>query len=143
MPGTVTPTQVDILVQTLVRLHRRLRKHSGGTLTPSQASALATVGRHGDMRVGELARREQISKSSATRVTARLEALGMVTRYVDPDDQRTSGVSLAPDGRAYLARAARQAQESLAAQLAALDDDDRGLLVAALPVLERLATTPW
>ncbi|WP_051247052.1 MarR family winged helix-turn-helix transcriptional regulator [Nocardioides halotolerans] len=135
---------IALFRQVLVRLNRRLRKHSAdGELTPSQASAVATVGRHGGMRVGELARREAISKSSATRVAARLERLGLFSRFVDPLDQRTYGVVLTPAAKTYLAKVERSAEDLLAQQLVALSTDERRRLLAALPVLEKLATVRW
>jgi DNA-binding MarR family transcriptional regulator len=143
MTEEFTPDQVDRLRQILVKLHRRLRKHAGQGLTPSQASALATVARHGEMRLGELARREQINKSSATRVIARLESLGLLERGVDPEDQRAATVTLTELGRSEIAHSERRAEGSLSAQLEQLDAADRVRLLEALPVLDRLATTKW
>jgi DNA-binding MarR family transcriptional regulator len=139
----LTPEQIEQFRQLLVKLHRRLRKHAGEGLTPSQASALATVARHGAMRVGDLARREQISKSSATRVVTRLDSLGLLVRREDPDDQRAASVDLTPAGRTLVSYADQKAGDSLAAQIRVLDADEQRRLLDALPVLELLATTKW
>jgi DNA-binding MarR family transcriptional regulator len=138
-----TPEQIEQFRQILVKLNRRLRKHAGEGLTPSQSSALATLARHGVMRVGDLARREQISKSSATRVVARLEGLGLVVRSEDPDDQRAAAVDLSDEGRTVVSYAARKAGDTLANQLALLDPAERRRVLEALPVLDELATTKW
>lgn len=138
-----TPDQVEQLRQILVRLHRRLRKHAGEGLTPSQASALATLARHGAMRIGDLARREQISKSSATRVVARLESMGLLQRREDPDDQRAATVDLTEAGRTIVSNAEQKAGDSLAAQILVMDARDQRRLLEALPVLNELATTKW
>jgi DNA-binding MarR family transcriptional regulator len=138
-----TLEEIDQLRQVLVKLHRRLRKHAGEGLTPSQASALATLARHGAMRIGDLARREQISKSSATRVVARLERLGLLRRREDPDDQRAATVDLTEAGRMVVSTAEQKAGDSLAAQVLVLDARDQRRLLEALPVLNELATTKW
>lgn len=78
--GTVEREQVAVLQDVSFRLTRRLRKHSNPDLSLSQMSALSTLQRHGPMRIGDLARREQISKSSATRLVARLESTGYLDR---------------------------------------------------------------
>jgi DNA-binding MarR family transcriptional regulator len=132
--------EISSLKYSTLKLARRLRKHSNTTLTPSQTSALWTLERHGAMRVGDLARREQIGKSSVTRLIAKLEALGHLTRVTDPDDRRSYEVALTRQGLDLLDEANEMATDYLAHQVAALTQAERGLLLAALPVFERLAT---
>ena len=143
MEPPFTPDQVEQLRQVLVKLHRRLRKHAGEGLTPSQASALATLARHGAMRIGDLARREQISKSSATRVVARLESVSLIHRREDPEDQRAATIDLTETGRTLVSNAEQKAGDSLASQILVLDVHDQRRLLDALPVLNELATTKW
>jgi DNA-binding MarR family transcriptional regulator len=140
MPGTVTfsPANVAPLRLATLRLARRLRKHAGLGLTPSQQSALTTLERRGSMRVGQLAEREQVSKSTVTRLVARLEDLGLVTRTQDETDGRSWWVSLTDEGSELLANSSQRADEYLARQLAELTPDEQRRLLAALPVLERL-----
>jgi len=135
----VDSKQVASLQDASLRLTRRLRKHSQTELTMSQISALSTLHRHGPLRVGELARREQISKSSATRLVARLEATGYLERKVDPEDGRSFVVAITTHGHDLLASARQRANEFLALQVNRLAEDDRRALIAALPALERLA----
>lgn len=130
--------QVAPLRLATVRMARRLRKHSGATLTPSQLSALSTLERRGPMRIGQLAEREQISKSSVTRLAGRLEALGLVERRPDTSDGRSWRVDLTGQGRELLATSSQRADAYLARQVAALTPDDQQRLLAALPALERL-----
>ena len=54
----------------VTRLHRRLRQQSSGDLTPSQASALASIDRLGSPTLGELAARESVQPPSLTRIVA-------------------------------------------------------------------------
>jgi DNA-binding MarR family transcriptional regulator len=135
----VDTKQVASLQDASLRLTRRLRKHSQTELTMSQISALSTLQRHGPLRVGELARREQISKSSVTRLVARLEATGYLERKVDPEDGRSFVVAITAHGHELLASARQRANEFLALQVNRLAEDDRRALLAALPSLERLA----
>lgn len=131
-------TEAAALRHTTLRLSRRLRKQSGAGLTPSQMSALATLERHGTIRIGELARLEQIGKSSTTRLAARLEEAGYIRREADPEDGRGYSVALTELGRDLLDASNERANAYLARQLAALDAADRRHVVAALPALERL-----
>ncbi|MGH8775975.1 MAG: MarR family winged helix-turn-helix transcriptional regulator [Jiangellaceae bacterium] len=135
MPQVVDVTALRL---SLTRLARRVRKNSAPGLTPSQLSALTTIERHGSTRLGRLAEREHISKSSTTRLVARLEGLGLVARQQDPDDARSWCVDLTTDGAALLRAASDRADEYLARQLSALGPDDRERIASALPALERL-----
>ena len=58
----------------ITRTARRLRQEAGPELSPSQASALATVERHEPLTPSELAERERVKRPTATRVIANLEA---------------------------------------------------------------------
>src|ERR1043165_7221256 len=88
---------------TIARTARRLRQEAGTELSPSMTAALATIERHGPMTPSELAARERIQRPTATRVLARLEEAGLVTRTPDPDDRRSFLVSSTDEGRELLA----------------------------------------
>lgn len=134
------PSQVDELRLAVIRLDRKLRKSGGGGgVTPSQLSALFALDRHGPLRLGELARREQISKSSVTRLVAGLEERRLINRVPDDHDARSSIVDVTPHGRALLAELARESNDYLRFRIASLDEADLARLVAALPILARLA----
>ena len=62
---------------------RRLRQQTAGDVTASQISALATIAKHGEVSLGELAAIERIAPPSMTRIAARLEEQGLVERRVD------------------------------------------------------------
>jgi DNA-binding MarR family transcriptional regulator len=126
------------LGQSIHRLSRRLRKHAQLQLTPSQTSVLTTVEKHGELRLGELTRLEQIGKSTMTRLIAKLADAGYLQRRVDPTDGRGFLVSLTDHGAATLRTAAARQHAYLARQLDALDATDRAVLLAAAPVLEKL-----
>jgi DNA-binding MarR family transcriptional regulator len=122
------------------RIGRRMRSYGGVGPTPSQVSALATLEKHGPLRIGDLAWREGVTAPTMTRVVAALEQQGHLERTADPDDGRSSLVGLGDSGRALLEDLTRDRTAYLASQLASLTEDQRRLLEAALPVLEALAT---
>ena len=125
----------------VLRLARRLRKHSGTNVTPSQFSALTVLERHGPLRLGDLAAREQVGKSTVTRLVTNLEAKGLVQRVDDVTDGRITQVELTTRGTAHLAEATERATSYLRVQLGGLSPADRTTLLAALPVLERMLAT--
>jgi DNA-binding MarR family transcriptional regulator len=126
------------LSQSIHRLSRRLRKHAQLPLTASQVSALTTVERHGELRLGEFGRLEQVGKSTMTRLVSKLVEAGYLRRRVDPVDGRGFLVSLTEHGASTLRAAAANQQAYLARQLDALDAADRELLLAAAPAIEKL-----
>jgi DNA-binding MarR family transcriptional regulator len=136
--AVVHADEVAALQDVSLRLTRKLRKRSQTELTMSQISALSTIQRHGPLRVGDLARREQISKSSVTRLVARLEETDYLERRVDPDDGRSFVVIITAHGHDLLAASRQRANEFLGHQVGRLSEDDRLAIFAALPSLERL-----
>src|SRR5881227_2139715 len=83
----------------VTRLARRLRQQAEGEATPSQLSALASVERLGPITLGELAAVERVQPPSMTRIVARLEESGYVTRVVDPTDRRVARAGITDAGR--------------------------------------------
>src|SRR3954470_5403458 len=97
-----TPT-LDLAVRlrlAITRTSRRLRQEAGTGLSPSLTAALATVDVHGPLTPSELAKRERVQRPTATRLVARLEELGVLQRAADPQDRRSSLLSVTPAGRA-------------------------------------------
>jgi DNA-binding MarR family transcriptional regulator len=124
----------------ITRTARRLRQEAGGSLSPSQGAALATIERHGPLTPSELAARERIQRPTATRVLARLEQTGLVVRTADPADGRSSLVRLSPAGAEFLAELRTRKDAFLSERLEALDAEDRATLERAAALLEELLT---
>src|SRR5919202_2990603 len=103
MRTTAPPHAAARLRLAIARTARRLRQEAGPQLSPSQSAALVTIERHGPLTPSELAARERVQRPTVTRVLARLEESGLVTRAADPADRRSSLVSLSPAGAALLA----------------------------------------
>ena len=126
----------------LARLSRRLRRHEIAGLTPTQLAALATVGKEGPMRLGDLAAAEGIAPSTLTRLVTALEESGYVRRDADPTDARASTLAITQQGQDVLERIRSESTLVLAASLKLLTPAQRSALAAALPVLEQLAEVP-
>src|SRR3954447_13014324 len=88
----------------IARTARRLRQESGVDLSPSLTAALGSIERRGPITPSELANVERIQRPTATRLIARLEESGLVSRAADPADGRCSLVSITSDGTALLKR---------------------------------------
>jgi DNA-binding MarR family transcriptional regulator len=122
------------------RLARRLRQEAGTGLSPSQLAALATIELHGPLTLGALADHERVAPPSITKVVAKLEASGLVHRVASDADRRVALVSTTRAGDALLAESRQRKNVWLADRLAALDDDQRARLAAALDALDLLTT---
>jgi DNA-binding MarR family transcriptional regulator len=122
----------------VTRLHRRLRQHSAGGLTQSQASALASVNQLGSPTLGVLAARESVQPPSMTRIVGALEEMGYVARVIDPADRRVARVTLSDSGREVLALSRSLKNAYLAEQLRLLTPEERRSLGDLTVLLERL-----
>lgn len=142
MPSKLLSADTDTaarLRRAVGRLSRRLRRPGIGELTQSQLSALVTIQQHMPLRLGELATREGVSASTLSRLVDQLESSGMVTRVRDPQDARSSRVSVTADGSSLLEDLRRSGTTIVYHGLQSLDESERAALAAALPVLEKLA----
>jgi DNA-binding MarR family transcriptional regulator len=138
MQTTSRPDLASHLRLTIARTARRLRQEGGTELSPSMTAALATIERHGPMTPSELATRERIQRPTATRVIARLEEMGLIGRTPDPQDRRSSLVSVTPDATALMAEQRTRKTAFLAERLERLGAEDRAALERAADVLERM-----
>src|SRR3954447_11764492 len=123
------------------RLSRRMRQTSVvGEMTLSQASVLSLLEREGPATPGVLATRERISPQSMGAILISLEAVGLVSRTPDPTDGRSLVISLTEAGLQAVQGARRHREERLARALAdTFTAEEQQVLIAALPLLERLA----
>lgn len=121
------------------RLARQVRQETvGDDVTPSMLSALATIERRGPLTLGALAAAERIQPPSMTKLVARLEETGLVMREVDAQDRRVVRVQVTREGKRLMDRARSRGSAYLASRLATLSPEERAVVEAALPVLERL-----
>ncbi len=122
----------------VTRTARRLRQEAGAEIGPASLAALATIERLGPLTPSELARHERIQRPTATRVLARLDEDGLVTRAADPADGRCSIVTVTGEGRALLRKLRRRKNAYLAQSMRDLSGDDVATLERAAGILERV-----
>jgi DNA-binding MarR family transcriptional regulator len=127
------------------RLARRLRVERLGlgeteaALSDIQLAALAALERHESMTPGELADHEKVQPPSMTRVIAVLEERGLVLRAPHATDRRQVVLTVTPEGRNLVQRVRLRRNAWLAQRLQELTQQERELLRAAAPVIEKLS----
>ena len=136
---TKTAELASTLRVSVMRLSRRLRAERLQTdLSLNQLAALGTLDRHGPLTPRELADHEKVQPPSMTRVLAGLEERGLILRTPHASDGRQHLVSLTADARVLLKEDRRKREAWLAQRLAELTQEERDVLRAAAPVIERL-----
>jgi DNA-binding MarR family transcriptional regulator len=127
------------------RLARRLRverpglSESESALSDIQLAALAALERHESMTPGELAEHEKVQPPSMTRVIAVLEERGLVLRAPHATDRRQVVLTVTPAGRDLVQRVRRRREAWLAQRLRELVPEEREILRAAVPILEKIS----
>jgi DNA-binding MarR family transcriptional regulator len=133
-------TQADAALATAMRisisrLARRLRVERlglGGTetvLSDIQLAALAALERHDAM----------VQPPSMTRVIAVLEERHLVRRAPHPTDRRQVILTVTPQGRDLVQRVRRRREAWLAQRMQELTEEEREILRAAAPILEKIS----
>lgn len=139
-PARPSTSLASALRDAVGRLSRRMRaERAESDLSLGQWAALRTLESHGPMTPSELAAHEKVQPPSMTRILARLEEHGYVTRTPDPADRRQVVVAASTDGRSLLAEERRRKDQWLAQRINTLDAAERSALTAALPILEKLS----
>ena len=127
------------LMVALARISRRLRHGNPAELGPGLLSALSTIVVSGPVRVGDLATIEGVRAPSMTRIVDALVGAGTAERVPDPADGRACLVRATTAGTDMIAGLTLAKSRQLTARVARLDDEQRAILRAALPVLEALS----
>src|SRR5688572_19189778 len=99
-PARPDPTAVaDRLHSAAIHLLRRLRKQDDAMgLSAARASALSVVVFGGPVTIGQLARAEQVSAPTMTRLLVGMERDGLLKRERDRDDGRVVWIRATPKG---------------------------------------------
>jgi DNA-binding MarR family transcriptional regulator len=127
--------QVSSVLRHLVFLLRRTV--AGQPVTSQQYGVLGSL-EHGPRRMTALAEEHGVQLPTMTVQINRLEDAGLVARGSDPADARVRTVELTGEGRDRLLVVRRARVAHLTRELAALTEDERATLAAALPVLAKL-----
>lgn len=122
----------------LLPLSRQLRAQR--TLSDGKVGILRHLEEQGPASVSDLAAVINVSNQGASLGVRDLEALGHVTRATDEADRRRVWIAITDTGRAALTRestASRVLLQSVVERT--LSPDERTTLIAAIPVLTKLA----
>ena len=139
---TRTAELASTLRVSVMRLSRRLRAERGDhALSLTQLSVLATLDRHGPLTPRELADHEKVQPPSMTRTLAGLAAGGLIDRTPHESDGRQHLVSLTKPATDLLRDDRRRREAWLARRLTELTQEERDVLRAAAPIIERLTRT--
>lgn len=144
MPGQGSSDDAALaheLRSAVLRLARRIRANRVDTsLSLSQLTALGVLAAYGPMSAGDLAAIESVQPPTMTKVLAALVDRGLITREADETDKRAVRLAVTDAGTAVI-EAERQARDAwLSGALRDLDDEQRAILLQAVPVLDRMAT---
>lgn len=135
-------TQGSALRFSVLRLARRLRQQRTDlSLSLTHLGVLGTLDRHKELSPRALAEHEKVSAPSMTKILAGLEERGLISRNPHPTDRRQQVVRPTKAAVAILHADRRKKDAWLARRLAELTSEERAILNAATPILERLAAS--
>jgi DNA-binding MarR family transcriptional regulator len=109
---------------------------AGVPVPASHLPALLALNERGALTIGDLSRALGVTQPGVTRMTATLEALGLVRSGAAEDDGRARVVALTPAGRQLLVRLRRRTFPVVEAAVREACDDDSGRFLAQLAQLE-------
>ncbi len=124
----------------LGRVVRRLRQgYTAGELTLSESSVLKRLDQDGPATPGVLAEQERVRPQAMGVTLQGLVERGLVARRPDAADGRKVLMSVTPAGAKLLTDRRSRTAQRFATALAEFSPAERARLVAAIPLLERLA----
>jgi DNA-binding MarR family transcriptional regulator len=134
------------LALAMTRLRARLRLESapqGAAWTWSQVTTLMRIIAEGPCTVAQLAQAEHVRPQSMAESVAALRREGLVAGSQDPGDRRKVRLEATEEGRALAAAIPALREAWLQAAItAALGEDERAQLGAAVLLINRLADWP-
>lgn len=120
----------------LLRMVRAADDESG--VSAPKLSALSVLAFAGPQRLSSLARAEQVTPATMSKLVSDLEAEGLVAKRANAEDKRSVSIEVTARGRALMERARAQRLALLQRRLAALSAAERAHLNAAVALIERL-----
>jgi DNA-binding MarR family transcriptional regulator len=124
----------------LGRIVRRLRQgHTVGELTLSEISVLSRLDRDGPTTPGALADEERVRPQAMGATLAVLEERQLVARRAHPGDGRCVVMSVTAAGQGMLVDRRCVNTQRMARALAEFSPAEQRRLIAAIPLLEKLA----
>jgi len=115
----------DHLHSSAIALLRALRRQDDKWgLSAPRLSALSVVVFAGPIKLGDLARAEQVRPPTMTKLVRALEAARLVSRKVDADDGRITWITATERGRALLMKGRAERVKALTKRLSELSQAD-------------------
>ena len=138
--SSVQQTEVaDRLHSAAIHLLRRIRKvDEASGLSAARLSALSVLVFGGPTTMGALARAEQVSAPTMSRLVSGLERDGFVVREAAEGDARAVRVRATPKGRRVLVQGRERRVAELAALLDDISADELLTLGSAAEILEQV-----
>jgi DNA-binding MarR family transcriptional regulator len=122
-----------------IHLLRKLRREDAASgLNAPRLSALSVVVFAGPVTLGDLAATEQVRPPTMTRIVDALAEQGLVTKKKNAQDGRSTFIHATAAGKKLLMQGRERRVRTLAAQIAALDADDRKAVGSAAEILKRV-----
>lgn len=137
--STRLATEYRPLLMRLDLVARRQSTHY--TLSRAQTSILSTLARHGDLRMSDLARLENVRVPTTSNSVSVVESMGLVERVPHAGDGRGVCVRLTDQGRARIEEVLEQRNRDLAERISALPEEYQEALSGAVPALHALLDT--
>ncbi|WP_341953530.1 MarR family transcriptional regulator [Salinibacterium sp. TMP30] len=132
----------DELRIALMRIARRIRQQRhDDTLSDSQLSVLYVLTHHGGSTLAALAEHEHVTPPSMNRTVNCLSDEGLITRSSSPNDGRKVLIEATDAGSELVNKTRQRRAEWFAAELSTLDPSEQDALLAAIPVLMKLANS--
>jgi len=113
------------------------RTPCGQRLSVSEAHAVSELLSEPELTQGQLAERLALQKSTVSRLVGLLVERGWVERVSDDSDRRARRVNLTPSGRRVAEGVAAARARKFDRVMAAIPEEHRGSVVAALDVLNQ------
>jgi DNA-binding MarR family transcriptional regulator len=133
----------DGLHSTSIHVLRRVRKVDEETgLTAARLSALSVLVFGGPTTLGRLAKAEQVSAPTMSRLVRGLERDGLVTRQGHEHDKRAVLLRATADGERVLAEGRHRRISELAALIEPLSQSELQTLAAAAAIVETALARP-
>lgn len=130
----------DRLHSAAIRLLRAVRVADAETgVSAPKLSALSVLVFAGPMSLTALARNEQVTAATMSKLVADLEGEGLVAKRADPADRRSVRVEATAKGAAILEAGRNRRLALLQEKVAKLPHEQRALLADAADVMLRLS----
>ena len=142
-PAPTPHAVADRMHSAALHLLRRLRRHDEAMgITAARASALSVAVFAGPVTLGRLAKAEQVSAPTITRLVVAMEGEGLLKREPDPADRRVVWIRPTAKGTRLLTDGRRRRVEAFARELSTLDQESLEVLGRAAEILEQLGRSP-